>query len=113
MALGLIEVFGFTTAIIAADAAAKAAAVEIAAMDINKPAAGDAAEVPLIVQVKIQGGVSEVEHAVLAGVEAAKRMNQFVASHVISREADGSAAMARISDIGKDKLRKIRSDEVQ
>ena len=48
MALGMIEVCGFVTSIVVADAAAKAADVKILALDKNKPAAGDAAEVPLI-----------------------------------------------------------------
>ena len=53
MALGLIEVFGYTTAIVVADAAAKAGKVKIVNIDNNKPAAGDAAEVPLVMIVKM------------------------------------------------------------
>ena len=37
MALGLIEVYGFTTAVVVADAVAKAADVRIVALDNNKP----------------------------------------------------------------------------
>ena len=37
-AIGIIEMFGFVTAITAADAAAKAADVKIIAIDSNKPA---------------------------------------------------------------------------
>ena len=39
-AIGFIEVFGYVTAIKAADAAAKAADVRIVALDSTKPAAG-------------------------------------------------------------------------
>ena len=46
MALGMIEVFGFATSIVVADAMAKAADVKIVAIDKNKPAAGDSARVP-------------------------------------------------------------------
>ena len=53
MALGMIEVFGFATAIVVADAMAKAADVKVVAIDKNKPAAGDAAKVPLVTQVRI------------------------------------------------------------
>ncbi len=59
MALGMIEVCGFVTSIVVADAAAKAADVKILALDKNKPAAGDAAEVPLIMIVKIGGEVDD------------------------------------------------------
>lgn len=55
MALGLIEVFGFTTSIVVADAVAKAADVTIVALDKNKPANGDAAEVPLLMTIKFEG----------------------------------------------------------
>ena len=51
-ALGMLEVFGFTTAVVAADAIAKAGDVEILALDRNKPANGDAAVVPLLMTVK-------------------------------------------------------------
>ena len=37
-ALGLLEVFGLTTALVAADAACKAGDVRIVTMDKNKPA---------------------------------------------------------------------------
>ena len=47
-ALGLLEVFGFTTAVVIGDLIAKTADVTIVALDKNKPANGDAAEVPLL-----------------------------------------------------------------
>ena len=56
MALGLIEVFGYTTAIVVADAAAKAGNIKIVNIDNNKPAAGDAAEVPLVITGLMRGG---------------------------------------------------------
>ena len=68
-AIGIIEMFGFVTAITAADAAAKAADVKVIAIDSNKPAHADSVEVPLIMAVKVQGSVS----AVTAAVDAAAR----------------------------------------
>lgn len=59
--------FGFVTAITAADAAAKAADVKVIAIDSNKPANADSVEVPLIMAVKVQGSVSAVTAAVDAG----------------------------------------------
>lgn len=61
--------FGFVTAITAADAAAKAADVKVIAIDSNKPANADSVEVPLIMALKVQGSVS----AVTAAVDAAAR----------------------------------------
>ncbi|HHV32651.1 BMC domain-containing protein [Caproiciproducens sp. LBM24188] len=104
MALGMIEVFGFATSIVVADAAAKAGNVTIVALDKNKPAAGDAAEVPLIMSVKIQGAVSDVEQAVEAGERIAKEKGQFILSHIISNEADDTKKMAKINAVGHDKF---------
>lgn len=104
MALGMIEVFGFATSIVVADAAAKAADVTIVALDKNKPAAGDAAEVPLIMVVKINGNISAVEQAVEAGTRVAKEKGQFILSHIIANEADDTKKMAKINAVGHDKF---------
>lgn len=104
MALGMIEVFGFTTSVVVADAAAKAGNVTIVALDKNKPAAGDAAEVPLIIAVKINGAVADVEQAVQAGVQAAKERNLYLTSYVIANEAEDTKKMAAICAVGHDQL---------
>ena len=54
MALGLIEVYGFTTAIVVADAVAKSAEVKIVALDNNKPSPEvlKTVSVPLVMVVK-------------------------------------------------------------
>ena len=101
MALGLIEVFGFTTAVVVADAVAKAADVTIVALDKNKPAAGDAAEVPLMITVKFEGDVSAVEAAMKAGVEEAKKRDLFSVAHLISRQEADTEKMARINALGE------------
>ena len=102
-ALGMVEVFGFTTSICCADIAAKAADVKIIALDKNKPAAGDSAEVPLIMNVKMEGSVSAVEMAVEAATAYAKEKNLFVSSHIIPRPGVGTEKMAFLSDVGKDR----------
>lgn len=102
-ALGMVEVFGFTTAICCADIAAKSADVKIIALDKNKPAAGDAAEVPLIMNVKMEGSVSAVEAAVSAAKEYAVKKDLFVTSHIIPRPGMGTEKMAYISEVGKDR----------
>ncbi len=104
MALGMIEVFGFTTSIVVADAAAKAGDVTIVALDKNKPAAGDAAEVPLIIVVKINGAVADVEQAVEAGVKAAKQRNLYLTSYIIANEAEDTQKMSKICAVGHDKF---------
>ena len=102
-ALGMVEVCGFTTSICCADIAAKAADVRIIALDKNKPAAGDSAEVPLIMNVKMEGSVAAVEMAVQATSAYAKEKNLFVTSHIIPRPGNGTEKMAFLSDVGRDR----------
>jgi len=103
-ALGLLEVFGFTTAVVIGDMIAKAADVTIVALDKNKPAAGDAAEVPLLMTIKFEGDVAAVEHGLDVGVAEAKRRNLLVTYDLISRQAEDTKKMAKIAATGKDKL---------
>ena len=104
MALGLLEVFGFSTAIVVGDAVAKAADVTIVALDKNKPAAGDAAEVPLLMTVKFEGDVAAVEAAMKAGIAEAEKRNLLSTWKIISRQAEDTEKMARINALGRDKL---------
>ena len=101
-AIGIIEMFGFVTAITAADAAAKAADVKVIAIDSNKPANADSVEVPLIMAVKVQGSVS----AVTAAVDAAARTAESISGlkHIIARPTDDSQKMANRTSVGRDKV---------
>ena len=103
-ALGLLEVFGFTTAVVIGDMIAKSGDVRIVALDKNKPANGDAAEVPLQMTIKFEGDVADVEQALMVGVEEAKRRNLLVTYDLISRQAEDTKKMAKIAATGKDKL---------
>ena len=105
MALGMIEVYGFATAIVVADAMAKAAEVEVVAIDKNKPAGGDSARVPLVMAVKVEGSASAVEAAVMAGKREAERRELYITHKVISRQSEDIEWFARLSALGKDKLR--------
>ncbi len=107
MALGMIEVFGFSTAIVVADAMAKAAEVELVAIDKNKPAAGDAARVPLVMVVKVEGTAAAVEAAIEAGKREAEKRELYITHKVIARQSEDIEWFARLNALGKDKLRKI------
>ena len=67
-ALGMIEVYSFTTAVVATDLCAKAADVKVIAFDRNRPKSADA-PAPLVMQIKITGNVAAVKAAVEAGTE--------------------------------------------
>jgi microcompartment protein CcmL/EutN len=74
--LGLIETRGLTAAIEAADTMLKAANVTI--VGTEKIGSG-------LVTVMVQGEVGAVKAAVEAGAEAAQRIGELVAVHVIPR----------------------------
>ncbi len=79
LALGLIETKGLIGAIEAADAMLKAANVKL----VNKEKITAA-----MVTVEVTGEVAAVQAAVDAGAEAAKRVGQLIAVHVIPRPDD-------------------------
>ena len=109
MALGMIEVYGFTTSMVVADKIAKSADVEIVAIDKNKPAGGDSARVPLVMVVKFEGTAAAVQAGMDAGIEEAKRMEMYITSKVISRQAEEMEWFAHLSALGKDKLREPKT----
>ncbi len=105
MALGMLEVYGFTTSIVVADKAAKAADVKIVAIDKNKPANADTAEVPLVMVVKMEGDVAAVEAAMAAGREEAEKRGLYITEKLIARQSPDMEWFAHLSALGKDKLR--------
>jgi ethanolamine utilization protein EutM len=76
-ALGLIETLGLVSLIDAVDAMLKAANVELASKVIKLDGG--------LVSVMVRGDVSSVRAAVEAGAEAASRIGELRAAHVIPR----------------------------
>ena len=107
MALGMIEVYGFTTSIVVADRVAKTADVKVVAIDKNKPANGDSAEVPLVMVVKFEGNAGAVESALQAGCEEAERRGMYITSRLIAGQSPEIEWFAHLEATGRDKLRNI------
>ena len=76
-ALGMIEVYSFTTAVCVADLCAKTSDVKVIAFDRTRPVSADV-PAPLVMVVKIEGDVSSVRSAVEAGSELAKREGKYI-----------------------------------
>lgn len=76
-ALGLIETIGLVAALEAADAAVKSANIRLVGYELSKGGG--------LVTVKLEGDVGAVNAAVLAGCNAAQRLNSVYASKVIPR----------------------------
>jgi len=74
--LGLVETKGFTGAVEASDATVKAASVDL----VKTVQIGGG-----FITVMVKGDVGSVKAAVEAGAEAARKVGELVASHVIPR----------------------------
>ncbi len=105
MALGMIEVYGFTTSIVVADRVAKTSDVKVVAIDKNKPANADTAEVPLVMVVKFEGDAAAVESALEAGSAEAKARGMYITSYLIAGQSPEIEWFAHLDATGRDKLR--------
>ena len=104
-ALGMLEVYSFTTAVCAADIAAKAANVKVIAFDRTRPKSADA-PAPLVMQLKVEGDNASVKAAIEAASSYAKDENMYIVSHVIPRPGEDTEKMAYLLDVNKDKYNK-------
>lgn len=104
-ALGMIEVYSFTTAVCVADLCAKTADVKVIAFDRNRPISPDV-PAPLVMVVKIEGDTSSVQSAVEAGVAYAKEKGKYIVSHIIANPGEDVEKMGYLMDINKDKFNK-------
>ncbi|SHN35829.1 BMC domain-containing protein [Gracilibacillus kekensis] len=99
-AVGLLEVLGFSVAMTAMDQACKTADVEIQAMDCNNPSSGNHAKIPVVVQVKFTGNVSDVKIALETARHTAKQYieEQDIVTSFIPNQAPG---LEKLLGIGK------------
>ncbi len=110
-ALGMIEVYGYTTSIVVADTVAKTANVKVVAIDKNKPANAEACPVPLVMVVKFMGNAGAVQSAHDAGVAEAEKRGLYITSKVIAGLDDQVQWFADLTATGKDKLRNMDLSE--
>lgn len=99
-ALGLVETRGLVAAIEAADAMVKASEVRLLRIE-NTVAA--------LMTVQVTGETAAVQFAVDAGVAAASRIGEVVASHVIPRPSSDVARLQQTIELPSDS-RKVSRD---
>ena len=104
-ALGMIEVYSFTTAVTCADIMAKTGNVRVIAFDRNRPFA-KGFPIPLIMAAKIEGDVADVRASVEAATAYAKSKGHYIVSHVIANPGEDVDKMAYLNDINRDKFNK-------
>ena len=100
-AVGILEVYGLTTAFVAADAACKAADVTLENFDKNKPANAESLPVPLLVTIKIRGEVAAVNAGLEAAKLAAEGVGGVVCKHVIANPESDTEKMLKLSGMDK------------
>ena len=98
-ALGLLEVYGLSTAFYAVDAACKAANVTVQALDKNRPVSQEPLAAPLLITIKLRGSVDDVRAGVEAGERAANELTGCLNAKVIARPDEGLERFLQITCI--------------
>jgi microcompartment protein CcmL/EutN len=101
-AIGLLEVQGYSVALAAMDKACKAATITIVGIDVNNPTQGDSAPIPVVVQVKFSGNISDVQIGLEVAKEEAKK---YISSHDILTRLIPSAMTELLSLLSKGKVK--------
>lgn len=102
-ALGILELCGYSTALLASDSMCKAADIRIVAFDFNKPGAADLDKIPLLAQIKFVGGVDDVKAALEAGIRCAEKYNdrEEILGRVIPNYDEGLTGLIKLTKIKK------------
>lgn len=104
MAVGFLEVAGYSVALYAMDKACKAADIIILGIDTINPK-DSSAHIPLTVQVKFKGKTEDVNTAIDVAKEAASRFNK--PEEIIVGSIDHAySGTVKLSKISKVKIKK-------
>lgn len=103
-AVGFLEVQGYSVALAAMDKACKAANIKIEGIDSNNPAQGDAAPIPVVIQVKFSGRVDDIRIALEAARQEASNYidEKDIITHLIPNAMPG---LEKLLPIGKVKVK--------
>ena len=111
MAIGFLEVAGYGAALYAMDRACKHADIKIIGVDTINPK-DTSANIPLTVQIKFEGSVSDVSQAVTVAREHALRFNEEkeIITSVIEKPYEGTYKLGCLSKV---KFKATYNDEKQ
>lgn len=100
MAMGFLEVAGYGAALYAMDGACKATNIEIIGIDATNPLS-EKTNIPLSVQVKFVGSVSEVEAALEVATRLARELNEEkdIITHMIANPYEGTKQLGSVSKV--------------
>lgn len=100
MAVGFLEVAGYSVALYAMDKACKAADIKILGIDTINPK-DSSAHIPLTVQVKFEGKIEDVKTAIRVAKEFASRFNkpEEIIADSIDHAYSGTIKLSKISKV--------------
>lgn len=100
MAIGFLEVAGYGAALYAMDKACKETDIRIIGVDTINPK-DTSANIPLTVQIKFEGSVSDVKIAVEAAREHALRFNEEkeIITSMIENPYEGTCKLGNITKV--------------
>lgn len=100
LSIGFLEVAGYSVALNAMDKACKAADIKIIGIDTINPK-DTSAPIPLTVQVKFTGTISNVKTAIKVAREIALKYNkeQEITTHIIKYPYEGIYKLGNISKV--------------
>ncbi|MDF2878369.1 MAG: microcompartment protein [Clostridia bacterium] len=100
MAIGFLEVAGYGAALYAMDQACKEANIKIIGVDTINPK-DTSANIPLTVQIKFEGSVSDVKIAATKAREYALRFNEEkeIITSVIENPYEGTCKLGTLSKV--------------
>lgn len=101
--LGILELCGYSTALLAINKMTQDCNIKIVAIDIDKPAVAELDKIPLTAQVKFVGSVSEVEYALEVGKKIAYKYNEEheVIARIIPNYHENMIGLIKLSKLKK------------
>ncbi|MFP4697712.1 MAG: BMC domain-containing protein [Eubacteriales bacterium] len=101
--LGILEVCGYSTALLAVNQMYQHCNIKVITIDFDKPAVVDLDKMPLVAQVKFVGYVEDVKHALEVGKREALKHNgeEEVIARCIPNYHDGMVDLIRVSKLKK------------
>jgi microcompartment protein CcmL/EutN len=101
--LGILEVCGYSTALLAINKMYQYCNIKVITIDFDKPAVADLDKMPLVAQVKFIGNVDDVKYALEVGKREALKYNdeEEVIARCIANYHDNMKDLIKVTKLKK------------
>jgi len=102
-ALGIIELCGYSTALLVINKMYQYCNIKVITIDFNKPAIADLDKIPLLAQVKFIGSIEDINYALEVGRETALNYNdeEMIITRSIANYHDGLIGLIKTTKLKK------------